>query len=160
MRRKKYTFACQSCAHTFIQITLINYVKKWDISGARGRWRERGTVYLFSYHFCLEAPYARKEQLLKEIFCLCKQRRLAFSLLFWEAEGAMLKHRPISRSTHFFLLWGKGRNTFLFLVRSGGQTGCGARYPFANADKNIWYLHEKWMKFQISVEVLSNHGSL
>lgn len=60
---------------------------------------------LFSNNFCLDEHYARKNELLKEIFCLCKWRKLAFSLVFREPEGA--KTRPISKSTHFFLQWGK-----------------------------------------------------
>lgn len=119
MRRKKYTFfLLKLCKHIRPNNADQLYIKKSDILGARGTWRESSTVYLFSDYFCLETPYIRKEQPLKGICRLCKQKTGFFFNILRTGRCSVEKQTFFQEHTHthtssFFGI--RGRNTLFKL---------------------------------------------
>lgn len=104
IRTKKYTFFLPKlCKHIHPNNADQLHIKKSDILGARGTWRERGTVYLFSDHFCLETPYIRKEQLLKGICRLCKQETGFFFNILRSRRFSVEKRTYFQEHTHTLL---------------------------------------------------------
>lgn len=48
MKRKKPTLVCQSCANTFIQITLITYVKKMGHFRSNMQMKGKDIQFIYS----------------------------------------------------------------------------------------------------------------
>jgi len=79
-----------------------------------------------------------KEREAARTYILLRQtEETGFSFITLRSKRCRVEKQPYFQEHPLFPSLGKRQKYNIFLVRNVGHTGCGTRYPFANAIKNI-----------------------